>query len=342
MKALKLAAGVLAALMVVPSMRGDMTNIYLTGNFLQLPVSTNGQFITDTSGGKYNAAGTGGNGGVDFWIWGTPVYNYSVGVNGASYSNGTWLPTVTNTSSASSESAIITGNVVPGLLFTRNVSFGINAKTIKIVDVFQNTGSNTFANLVTLDSTDPDQDYPSQKDDYITANDVVSAIGNNDLVVAVGSLSGLSLGFGSESPLCIPSAAGFNNFDPYTFNVLVDPDGALSDIDINIAFNYGTLAPSEMKTVVWYILFDDSQADLISSYKILMAPVLQSAGEMAGTFTFTWSAVSGQNYQVQYSTNLVSTNWLNLGGSVNATNATMFSSDPIEDSQRFYRVILLQ
>jgi hypothetical protein len=73
-----------------------------------------------------------------------------------------------------------------------------------------------------------------------------------------------------------------------------------------------------------------------------MAPVLQSAGEMAGTFTFTWSAVSGQNYQVQYSTNLVSTNWLNLGGSVNATNATMFSSDPIEDSQRFYRVILLQ
>ncbi|WP_372807679.1 formylglycine-generating enzyme family protein [Pontiella sp.] len=53
-----------------------------------------------------------------------------------------------------------------------------------------------------------------------------------------------------------------------------------------------------------------------------------------------WSSISGQSYQVQYSTNLVSTNWFDLGGVISATNATGYSVDYSTGvSHRFYRVI---
>ena len=51
--------------------------------------------------------------------------------------------------------------------------------------------------------------------------------------------------------------------------------------------------------------------------------------------------MAGQQYQLQYNTDLTTTNWNNLGGLVLATNGTLCASDPIgTDPQRFYRVLL--
>jgi hypothetical protein len=49
--------------------------VFLTGNYLYLPIQTNGVFLAANTGAKYNSAGTGGASGVDFWQPGTPVYN---------------------------------------------------------------------------------------------------------------------------------------------------------------------------------------------------------------------------------------------------------------------------
>jgi hypothetical protein len=61
-------------------------------------------------------------------------------------------------------------------------------------------------------------------------------------------------------------------------------------------------------------------------------------------FNFTWSAVTGQVYQVQYTTNLFQPNWINLlVKPLVATNGTMTVSDtnPIFASPgRFYRVVV--
>ena len=57
---------------------------------------------------------------------------------------------------------------------------------------------------------------------------------------------------------------------------------------------------------------------------------------------FTWSSVSNANYQVQYNTDLNSSNWLNLGSSVTATNTIASASDSTTNSQCFYRILLLQ
>jgi len=54
--------------------------VFLAGNYLYLPINTNGVFLANNTGGRFNSAGTGGASGVDFWFPGTPVYNYVVGV----------------------------------------------------------------------------------------------------------------------------------------------------------------------------------------------------------------------------------------------------------------------
>src|SRR5262245_51386591 len=66
--------------------------VFLTGDFIQLPINDTGapgQFLAPTQGGKYNPAGTGGATGIDFWIAGSPVYNYTIAVGGSTFrSNG--------------------------------------------------------------------------------------------------------------------------------------------------------------------------------------------------------------------------------------------------------------
>jgi hypothetical protein len=73
------------------------------------------------------------------------------------------------------------------------------------------------------------------------------------------------------------------------------------------------------------------------------APVFQSVVKTNYTIKLTWNVMTGLVYQVQYRTNLLQTNWINLGGGVNATNATMTTFDTnaiLFSPRRFYRVIL--
>ncbi|SPE61424.1 Beta-glucanase (modular protein) [Verrucomicrobia bacterium] len=58
------------------------------------------------------------------------------------------------------------------------------------------------------------------------------------------------------------------------------------------------------------------------------------------SFSFNWSAVSGQVYQVQYSTDLRAANWTNWGNPITASNSIVSISDTITNTQRFYRVVV--
>jgi uncharacterized repeat protein (TIGR03803 family) len=75
---------------------------------------------------------------------------------------------------------------------------------------------------------------------------------------------------------------------------------------------------------------------------VLFPPAFQTATRSNNTFALSWSATQGQKYQLQFKTNLNSSNWFNLGSAITATGATVTTSDFIgSNSQRFYRVILL-
>ena len=69
---------------------------------------------------------------------------------------------------------------------------------------------------------------------------------------------------------------------------------------------------------------------------------LIGVGATNGIATVTWNSVAGLAYQVQYRTNIVQTNWLNLGPAITATNNTASVTDPVGSGvQRFYRVVWL-
>jgi hypothetical protein len=73
-----------------------------------------------------------------------------------------------------------------------------------------------------------------------------------------------------------------------------------------------------------------------------IAPVLQHSTQAGGSITFDWIAQMGETYQVQYSTNLSQTNWINFGAPLTATSSILTVSDAFTNYyQRFYRLLLL-
>ena len=77
-------------------------------------------------------------------------------------------------------------------------------------------------------------------------------------------------------------------------------------------------------------------------FSLNVPPTFQTITPTNGGIALTWSALSNQVCQVQYTTNLPSTNWLNLGNPVTTTNATVTATDStVTNAKRFYRLKLL-
>jgi subtilase family serine protease len=85
-----------------------------------------------------------------------------------------------------------------------------------------------------------------------------------------------------------------------------------------------------------YLALDDVSVTTVP------VPAFQTLTKTNGTLNFTWNALIGLVYQMQYKTNLLQTNWINLGAVITATNFTATSTNFIgPDPQRFYRLQLL-
>lgn len=76
-------------------------------------------------------------------------------------------------------------------------------------------------------------------------------------------------------------------------------------------------------------------------YLAATSPVITSQTNSNGQFSMSWQAGGGLKYQPQYTTNLTSSNWNNLGNLlVSPSNAVMSVFDALSARQRFYRVQL--
>jgi hypothetical protein len=73
-----------------------------------------------------------------------------------------------------------------------------------------------------------------------------------------------------------------------------------------------------------------------------MPAVFQAITLTNGAATLTWSAVAGQTYQLQYSTDLTQNNWTNLNKRIFPTSGIMTTTDSNAAAvpRRFYRVVL--
>ena len=88
-----------------------------------------------------------------------------------------------------------------------------------------------------------------------------------------------------------------------------------------------------------YIYLDDVSVAIPGSDS---PPKFLSSNVTNGLILLSWSAVLNRSYQVQSTSNLLQGTWINVGGSVAATNTVMTNSDLIgPELSRFYRVVLL-
>ena len=74
----------------------------------------------------------------------------------------------------------------------------------------------------------------------------------------------------------------------------------------------------------------------------VLPPAFRTISNTHGTFTLTWSATAGKKYQLQYNSNLNSTNWTDLGDAITAASSMLTSTDVMRsNSCRFYRIVQL-
>jgi subtilase family serine protease len=95
-----------------------------------------------------------------------------------------------------------------------------------------------------------------------------------------------------------------------------------------------------------YLVMDDVSVIPLPSTNSapVTPPTITSVQRVGQTIEITWTAVSGQIYEVQSATNLLQTNWSVLGSQITATASTATSpAEPIGSGSTngFYRVVLL-
>ena len=72
------------------------------------------------------------------------------------------------------------------------------------------------------------------------------------------------------------------------------------------------------------------------------APAFQAVTLTNSTLSLTWTTEAGNVYQLQYNSDLDSTNWINLGSALTVTGTGPTFADFISNGpQRFYRLVAL-
>jgi len=80
---------------------------------------------------------------------------------------------------------------------------------------------------------------------------------------------------------------------------------------------------------------------IVSGNAVQTAPPLKISQILEtgpNTLALSWPAVVGGQYQVQVNTNLATTNWVNVGGVINAHLTNVVAQVPMSGPQAFYRI----
>jgi uncharacterized repeat protein (TIGR03803 family) len=87
---------------------------------------------------------------------------------------------------------------------------------------------------------------------------------------------------------------------------------------------------------------DDGQDNSGTVFRLAVLPVIQAITLTNSAVSLTWSTEVKGTYELQYLSDLNSTNWTNLGKPITAIGGTLTAIDSVtKGSQRFYRLALL-
>jgi subtilase family serine protease len=186
--------------------------------------------------------------------------------------------------------------------------------------------------------------------DVALTADNIFVIADNGTNYSVGGTSAAAPLWAGFTALINQQAALFGNptvgfLNPAIYAIGKGPNYNLDFHDITTGNNTNKNVGNKYFAVPGYDLCTGwgtpNGANLINA----LAPPLafQMVTQTNNAILFAWNTVTGLVYQVQYNTNLLQTNWLNLDSPITATNTTTTASNMIgTDPQRFYRVWLTQ
>jgi uncharacterized repeat protein (TIGR03803 family) len=332
------------------SSRVDLTTLYsfTDGNSGGLPTAclvqgSDGSFYGTTYGGgtysngtvfKITANGTftslysftgrndGGNPQAGL-VQGSDGNFYSTTYSGGTYSNGTVFKITANgtfTSLYSFTGRDDGGNPEAGLVQGRDANFfgtATRGGTYTKGTVFKIGADGTFGRLYSFtggnDGASPQAGLAQGTDGNFystTSNGGMKDLGTIFKISADGSFSSL-YSFSGDSDGAYPFAGlvqgSDGNFYGTTFSGGIDGGGTVFRL---------TIVPA--------------------------APVFQEVKLTQGTLYLTWSTEAGASYQLQYNSNLRSTNWTSLGSPMTATALTLSATDYVTNgSPRLYQVVRL-
>lgn len=105
-----------------------------------------------------------------------------------------------------------------------------------------------------------------------------------------------------------------------------------------------TVTATGNSTVIQFGMRDDATWLGLDDVNVvpLLAPAFKTVANSAGSIQLTWNSVSNLVYQLQYSTNLTTGSWSNLGNPITGVSNTVTATDSNpSDRQRFYRLMLV-
>ncbi|MDD5140343.1 MAG: hypothetical protein PHY43_08820 [Verrucomicrobiales bacterium] len=117
------------------------------------------------------------------------------------------------------------------------------------------------------------------------------------------------------------------------YNILNPPVFAWS----NLTF---VVTATGTNTTLQFAGLDDPDYFGLDDVSVLAIPVpsFTAFSRQANAFSFTWNSLPGVLYQVQYSTNLMNSNWLVLNTNLATAVTTSFTNGIGGEPQRFYRI----
>jgi hypothetical protein len=168
-----------------------------------------------------------------------------------------------------------------------------------------------------------------------------------------GNIYLLSLWFNSPSGASpnefLVAWNGVNIFDQTNIGVvgwtnmqfLVTANG--SNSVLQLSFTTPEAGSSQQTGSPQGVRFNPQSYFIVDDIEVLPPPVpfFQSIVQSNGSVMFNWNAIAGGVYQIQYKDDLLATNWINLGSSINASNLMISASDSVTNLLRFYRLALM-
>ncbi len=191
--------------------------------------------------------------------------------------------------------------------------------------------------------------YGYQNDTTLPAWQLLTEAPNTSFTVALSS-NQLPVGSYNMGTLCVTATTNVASFslNPPTGiispNWVIAPDGqhwdktvvGLTPGSYTITFNpvQGLITPTNQS----FTIASKSISTVMANYG--SSAVFRAVRKNGNAVVFIWSGVSNYVYQLQYTTNLSQTSWIDLGDAITATNDTVTSSNILgPDPSRFYRVI---